>query len=68
MHTTEHNLSNARWRKSTYSDNEGGSCIEVADHYPGIVQVRDSKDSQGPALIFSAAAWAAFVADVKDRT
>ncbi|MFK0291708.1 DUF397 domain-containing protein [Streptomyces sp. NPDC090442] len=58
-------LSNATWRKSSYSNGTGGNCVEVADGLPGIVPVRDSKDPQGPALVFSAAGWASFVAAVK---
>jgi hypothetical protein len=65
MNSTQHDLSAARWRKSTYSDGEGGNCIEIADGFPGIVPVRDSKDPHGPALVFPAASWAAFIADVK---
>ncbi|GAA2935707.1 MULTISPECIES: DUF397 domain-containing protein [Streptomyces] len=38
------NLSNARWRKSSYSGNTGGDCVEVADlGLPGVA-VRDSKN------------------------
>ncbi|MFF2079881.1 DUF397 domain-containing protein [Kitasatospora sp. NPDC058162] len=33
---------------------------------PGAVPVRDSKDPNGPALVFSASAWAAFVAAVRE--
>jgi hypothetical protein len=59
-------LSAATWRKSSYSGGtDPNSCIEVADGFAGIVPVRDSKDPQGPALVFGAAAWAAFVAEVK---
>ncbi|MEU5212483.1 DUF397 domain-containing protein [Streptomyces sp. NPDC020742] len=53
-----------RWFKSSYSDN-GGNCIEVAAGIPGVVPVRDSKDSHGPALNFSANGWSSFVAAVK---
>lgn len=58
-------LSGAVWRKSSYSNQEGGDCVEVADDFPGIVPVRDSKDSEGPVLVFPAAAWAAFIAGIK---
>ena len=59
-------LSAAPWRKSSYSGSDGGDCIEAAPGYlPGVVPVRDSKDPEGPALLFSASAFAAFVADVK---
>ncbi|GAA2134809.1 hypothetical protein GCM10009760_12510 [Kitasatospora kazusensis] len=57
-------LSGAPWRKSTHS-NGGGGCIEVADGFPGVVPVRDSKDPEGPALVFPADAFASFVAAVK---
>ena len=55
----------AQWRKSSYSGTNGGACVEVASNLPGIVAVRDSKDRGGPALGFTAEAWAAFVAGVK---
>ncbi|WP_229852754.1 DUF397 domain-containing protein [Streptomyces albospinus] len=55
----------AYWRKSSYSNGTGGECVEVADGLPGIVPVRDSKDPQGPALVFSAAGWSSFVSAVK---
>ncbi len=58
-------LSGASWFKSSYSDN-GGSCVEVAPGFPALVPVRDSKDPEGPALLFPATAFAAFVAGVKD--
>ncbi|MGK4582344.1 DUF397 domain-containing protein [Kitasatospora sp. HPMI-4] len=57
-------LTGTSWLKSSHSDN-GGQCVEVAPGYPGIMPVRDSKDPQGPALVFSADAFAAFVAGVK---
>ncbi|MET8629116.1 DUF397 domain-containing protein [Kitasatospora sp. NPDC004669] len=57
-------LSGARWRKSTFSG-QGGECIEVADGFPGIVPVRDSKDPNGPALILSVASWQSFVTAVR---
>ncbi|MFD4660476.1 DUF397 domain-containing protein [Kitasatospora sp. NPDC058444] len=57
-------LSRATWRKSEFSANQG-NCIEVANGFPGIVPVRDSKDPSGPALVFPAAAWSAFIAAIK---
>jgi hypothetical protein len=54
----------AIWRKSTYSAN-GSTCVEVARNLPGIVAVRDSKDPEGPRLVFPAAGWRAFADDVK---
>ncbi|MFF1902381.1 DUF397 domain-containing protein [Kitasatospora sp. NPDC058218] len=57
-------LTAATWRKSSYSEGDGGECIEVAPGYPHHVPVRDSKDPHGPALLFSPAAWQAFVTAV----
>lgn len=54
----------ARWRKSTYSQ-QSGACVEVADGLPGAMPVRDSKDPEGPALVFPADRWRAFVSGVK---
>ncbi|MFD8389740.1 DUF397 domain-containing protein [Streptomyces sp. NPDC059680] len=48
------------WRKSSYSNPEGGECLEVAA-LPGVVPVRDSKSPDGPALLFPAHAWTAFI-------
>jgi hypothetical protein len=53
------------WRKSSYSSNGGGECLEVADGHPALVPVRDSKAPHGPALVFPASAWTAFIASVK---
>ncbi len=59
-------LSTAVWRKSSYTNGDGGDCVEVVDALPGIVPVRDSKDPYGPAIVFPAAAWSTFVSAVKD--
>ncbi|MFB9516192.1 DUF397 domain-containing protein [Streptomyces purpureus] len=56
-------MSTFTWRKSSYSNDEGGACLEVADNLP-LVPVRDSKNPAGPALIFESAAWGAFVTAV----
>ncbi|MFG2732133.1 DUF397 domain-containing protein [Streptomyces canus] len=58
-------LSTAAWRKSRHSHESDSACVEVADNLPGIVPVRDSKDPEGPALVFTRDAWAAFVADLE---
>jgi Domain of unknown function (DUF397) len=52
-------LTSAEWRKSSYSSNNG-NCVEVARNLPGIVAVRDSKNPDGPALVFTADEWRAF--------
>ncbi|MGW1163605.1 DUF397 domain-containing protein [Streptomyces sp. NPDC002513] len=54
------------WRRSSYSNSEGGSCVEVLDGYSAGVPVRDSKLPNGPSLIFPTAGWASFIAALKD--
>jgi hypothetical protein len=58
-------LSQAIWRTSSRSDT-GGQSVEVATNIPGIIAVRDSRDPEGPALIFTPAEWEAFVGGVND--
>jgi hypothetical protein len=53
------------WRKSSYSGTNGGDCVEVAATLPAAVAVRDSKDPDGPRLIFTPQAWAAFTATIR---
>jgi len=65
MRTARADLSNATWRKSTYSNGQGGDCVEVVDHVPGTTPVRDSKHPAGPVLLFSDTAWTAFVEGAK---
>ncbi len=48
------------WRKSSYSASNGGACVEVARTLPAAIAVRDSKNPEGPKLIFTPQAWAAF--------
>jgi hypothetical protein len=54
-------LSQAIWRKSSYSSSTGQNCVEVATNRLGIVAVRDSKDPDGPKLLLSRAEWIAFI-------
>ncbi|WP_103531866.1 DUF397 domain-containing protein [Streptomyces sp. SM11] len=58
-------MSTARWRSSSYSNTNGGECVEVSDDFPGLVPVRDSKNPTGPALVLQATAWDAFVSSIK---
>ncbi|MGO4458726.1 DUF397 domain-containing protein [Streptomyces sp. M-16] len=58
-------LSAAAWRTSSYTNSDGGTCVEVADGYAGIVPVRDSKRPGGDVVIVTAAAWGPFVAALK---
>jgi hypothetical protein len=57
-------LSEARWRKSSYSG-ANGDCVEVAENLQEVVAVRDSKDRGGPALVFRNAEWDTFLSGVK---
>ncbi|MFD3912551.1 DUF397 domain-containing protein [Streptomyces sp. NPDC058603] len=56
------------WRSSSYSQSNGGECIEVADDIPHTVPIRDSKNPTGPILIASPSSWTAFVAFAKATT
>ena len=52
------------WRKSVAS-NPSGNCVELAARRDGSVAMRNSRDPQGPRLVFSRADLAAFVAAVR---
>jgi hypothetical protein len=56
-------FSNAIWHKSTRSGNSG--CVEIAT-LERVIGVRDSKDRQGPVLVFRSDEWDAFLAGVRD--
>lgn len=53
------------WFKSSYSNDTGGSCVEIAPLTGSQVGIRDSKDKAGPALVVPAAAWSSFVGLVR---
>ncbi|MGW0314454.1 DUF397 domain-containing protein [Streptomyces flavidovirens] len=58
-------LSVVTWRKSSYSNSDGGACVEVSDDFATVVPVRDSKVLDGPALVFPAASWTSFVSAIR---
>jgi hypothetical protein len=53
------------WRKSAAS-NPNGDCVELAHLPTGDVAMRNSRDPRGPALIYTRAEIAAFLAGAKD--
>jgi hypothetical protein len=53
------------WAKSSYSDPNGGNCVQVCQPRSGTVRIRDSKNPQGACLTLSAASWREFIAAVK---
>lgn len=59
-------LSAVSWRKSSYSNSDGGECVEVSDDLFAVVPVRDSKNPNGPAVTFAADGWSSFVSAVKN--
>lgn len=54
----------AAWRKSRFC-NGASACVEIAE-LEGVIALRDSKDPDGPVLIFTPEEWAAFIAGAKD--
>ncbi|MEU2564033.1 DUF397 domain-containing protein [Streptomyces longispororuber] len=66
-HVSQTDLDAAVWRRSSYSNAQGGDCVEVADGFQGVVPVRDSKRPQGTVIALSVEAWAAFVRGVAGR-
>ena len=59
-------VTGARWVKSRRSGPTGGNCVEVAFLAGGQVAVRNSRDQDGPALVFTPQEWDAFVGGAKD--
>ena len=58
-------LDRADWRKSSYSGDNGGNCVEVARNLPGLVAVRDSKNPGGLVLAFTPQQWRSFAAGIR---
>lgn len=56
-------VSPVTWRKSSHSSGNG-ECVEVAN-LGASIGVRDSKDQQGPALLFPPSAWQTFSRRIK---
>jgi hypothetical protein len=58
-------LDDVRWRKSRES-NPSGNCVEVAELPDGAIAMRNSRDPQGPALVYTRAEIAAFLTGVRN--
>ncbi|CAM5392848.1 DUF397 domain-containing protein [Streptomyces aurantiogriseus] len=56
------------WRKSSYSSDQGGNCVEVAELPGATVAVRDSKTPAGPVLTLQPAEFFRFVSWVGTTT
>lgn len=54
----------ATWQKSSFC-NGASSCVEIGEGENGNVLVRDSKDQDGPMLVFTPSEWKAFLAGAK---
>jgi hypothetical protein len=58
-------LSCITWRKASRSNSNGGACVEVARNLTAAVAVRDSKNPEGPKLVFEPEHWRIFTASIK---
>ncbi|WP_331448896.1 DUF397 domain-containing protein [Streptomyces prasinus] len=58
-------LTAVSWRRSSYSNQDGGACVEVCDDFAAVVPVRDSKFPHGPVLVFPAVGWVSFVSALR---
>ncbi|MHB6907217.1 DUF397 domain-containing protein [Streptomyces sp. DB-54] len=62
-------LAGADWLKSSYSDGDGGQCLEFSPTPApthALVPLRDSKCPGGPVIIVSVTGWSSFVDAVKN--
>jgi hypothetical protein len=54
------------WRKPTYSDANGGACVETAsDSANAVIIVRDTTNRDGVTLAFTADAWQRFTSELR---
>ncbi|MGW1804111.1 DUF397 domain-containing protein [Streptomyces sp. NPDC002078] len=68
MESNRIDLSEALWFKSSYSNGDGGNCVEVAPNIPGCIPVRDSKTPSGPVLLLTPTAWTPFITALKSKS
>ncbi|MFE3942770.1 DUF397 domain-containing protein [Streptomyces sp. NPDC059118] len=60
-----HGLPENAWTKSSYSGDNGGSCVETQVTSDDLVAVGDSKDRGLGAQVFGPVSWRVFVAAVR---
>ncbi|KAA2254930.1 DUF397 domain-containing protein [Solihabitans fulvus] len=53
------------WRKSSFSSDQGGNCVEVAALADGLMAVRDSKAPEAGTVTFTRAGMAAWIDGIK---
>lgn len=53
-------MESINWRKSSYSGDQGGNCVEIAEA-PATIAIRDSKTPTGPILTLDPAAFTTFI-------
>ena len=58
-------LRNATWFTSSYSNDQGGQCVQAA-RFTGGMAVRDSKNPEGPTFTFGTPAWRQFISAVAE--
>ncbi|RNG26222.1 DUF397 domain-containing protein [Streptomyces botrytidirepellens] len=61
-----HNLPEDAWKKSSYSGDNGGTCVETQMTADDLVAVGDSKDRALGAHTFGPAQWQEFVTAVRN--
>ncbi|MFF8417958.1 DUF397 domain-containing protein [Streptomyces sp. NPDC015680] len=67
MLRVQHDPTQPAWRKSSYSSGNG-QCLEIGDGVHDVTPVRDSKNAQGPLLVFRIGSWSTFLTAVKADT
>lgn len=58
-------LARASWHKSSRSGSSA-NCVEIAELHDGHWAVRDSKQPDGPVLVFTPSEWTAFTRGMRD--
>jgi hypothetical protein len=63
--TATTDLSQAHWRKSSFSGGPNSNCVEIAPTHSGIA-IRDSKNRHGPVLLVDTPAWHQLIQSVRN--